>query len=86
MLISATSALVLNWTANEIWKSRNAWEYFESLDLSEGNTLLARFDELECDMHTQSVTNRKFFMRNHTIEFSAWTYSEKFKNLSGWIL
>jgi hypothetical protein len=41
MLISATSALVLNWTANEIWKSRNAWEYFESLDLSEGNTLLA---------------------------------------------
>jgi O-methyltransferase involved in polyketide biosynthesis len=69
MLISATSALVLNWTSKEIWKSKNALEYFEGLDLSEGNSLLKMFDEQERYMHTQSVTNRKYFVRKHTIEF-----------------
>jgi O-methyltransferase involved in polyketide biosynthesis len=69
MLISATSALVLNWTSKEIWESKNAREYFEGLDLSEGNNLLNRFDEQECYMHTQSVTNRKYFVRKYTLEF-----------------
>lgn len=69
MLISATSALVLNWTSKEIWKSKNAREYFESLDLSEGNSLLKMFSEQECYMHTQSVTNRKYFVRKYALEF-----------------
>jgi len=69
MLISATSALVLNWTSKEIWKSKNALEYFEALDLSEGKTLFNMFDEVESYMHTQTVTNRKYFVRKHTIEF-----------------
>jgi O-methyltransferase involved in polyketide biosynthesis len=69
MLISATSALVLNWTSKEIWKSRNAQEYFEALDLREGKTLFNMFDELESYMHTQTVTNRKYFVKKHTIEF-----------------
>jgi O-methyltransferase involved in polyketide biosynthesis len=69
MLISATSALVLNWTSKDIWKSKNAREYFEALDLIEGKALLNEFDELERYMHTQSVTNRKYFVIKHTIEF-----------------
>jgi len=69
MLISATSALVLNWTSKEIWKSKNAREYFEGLDLNEGNILLNMFDEQERFMQTQSVTNRKYFVRKYTMEF-----------------
>jgi Leucine carboxyl methyltransferase len=69
MLISATSALVLNWTSKEIWKSRNAQTYFEALDLSEGKALFNMFDELEGYMHTQTVTNRKYFVIKHTIAF-----------------
>jgi O-methyltransferase involved in polyketide biosynthesis len=69
MLISATSALVLNWTSKEIWKSRNAQEYFAGLDLSEGETLLRKFDEQERYMHTQSVTNRKYFVIKYSVEF-----------------
>jgi O-methyltransferase involved in polyketide biosynthesis len=69
MLISATSALVLNWTSKEIWTSRNAQEYFAGLDLSEGDRLLAQFDEQARFMQTQSVTNRKYFVRKHSLEF-----------------
>jgi O-methyltransferase involved in polyketide biosynthesis len=69
MLISATSALVLNWTSKDIWKSKNAREYFESLDLNEGESLLIKFSDQEKYMHTQSVTNRKYFVRKHIVEF-----------------
>ena len=41
--ISATSALVLNWTDDKIWKSALAAEYMRELDLSEGQSLLERF-------------------------------------------
>jgi O-methyltransferase involved in polyketide biosynthesis len=69
MLISATSALVLNWTSREIWESRNARSYFEGLDLSEGNSLLKLYNEQEHYMHTQAVTNRKYFVRKYILEF-----------------
>jgi O-methyltransferase involved in polyketide biosynthesis len=69
MLISATSALVLNWTSKDIWKSNNAKAYFETLDLSEGTALLNRYDELERYMHTQTVSNRKYFVRKHILRF-----------------
>jgi O-methyltransferase involved in polyketide biosynthesis len=69
MLISATSALVLNWTSSEIWKSRNARDYINSLDLSEGSELYNTFDGLENYMLTQAITNRKYFVRKHTIGF-----------------
>jgi len=69
MIISDTSALVLNWTSPEIWKSENAKTYFSKLDLSAGNELLKMFDLLDNYMHTQAVTNRKFFMRKSAVEF-----------------
>jgi len=69
VLISATSALVLNWTSNDIWKTNNAREYLDNLDLSEGNPLYNAFDELENYMLTQAITNRKYFVRNYTIAF-----------------
>ena len=69
MLISATSALVLNWTTNEIWKTDNARNYLNNLDLSEGMPLYNAFDELENYMLTQGITNRKYFVRNYTIAF-----------------
>lgn len=69
MLISATSALVLHFTSKEIWKSKNAQKYFDGLDLSESNDLLNKFDEQERYMNTQSVTNRKYFVRKYILEF-----------------
>jgi hypothetical protein len=69
MLISATSALVLNWTSREIWKSKTTQEYFDGLDLSEAGILLQEFSEREKYMHTQSVTNRKYFVIKHAVEF-----------------
>jgi O-methyltransferase involved in polyketide biosynthesis len=78
MLISATSALVLNWTSKEIWTTGNAKEYFAGLDLSEGDRLLAQFDEQSRFMQTQSVTNRKYFVRKHSLEFL-----NKHQNLNG---
>jgi O-methyltransferase involved in polyketide biosynthesis len=69
MLISATSALVLNWTSKDIWTSKNAQEYVNALDLSEGNPLLNLFDATEKFMHTQSVSNRKYFVRKHILAF-----------------
>lgn len=67
--ISATSALVLNWTNNNIWKSTEVSEYMDSIDLSEGNTILKLFSDEENYMHTQSVTNRKYFMRQSAVSF-----------------
>jgi len=69
MLISATSALVLNWTSKEIWKTSNARNYFDSLDLSEGDDLFQEFSELENYMLTQGVTNRKYFVRKQAVAF-----------------
>lgn len=69
MLISATSALVLFWTAPEIWTTGNARSYSEHLDLSEGKPLYDSFGVLENYMLTQSITNRKYFVRKHTLEF-----------------
>ncbi len=69
MLISATSALVLNWTSKEIWETKNAREYFNSLDLSEGKPLYNAFEAIENYMLTQAITNRKYFVRNNTVEF-----------------
>lgn len=69
MKISATSALVLNWTEKSIWKSNEAQKYNKSLDLNEGTEILALFSEKENFMHTQSVSNRKFFMRKCGVSF-----------------
>ncbi|MBS1514372.1 MAG: class I SAM-dependent methyltransferase [Bacteroidetes bacterium] len=69
MKISDTSALVLNWTSPALWKSQNAKEYFSRLDLSAGSELLALFDETEDYMHTQAVSNRKFFVRKCGVDF-----------------
>jgi O-methyltransferase involved in polyketide biosynthesis len=69
MLISATSALVLNWTSKEIWKSKNAQDYFDGLDLSEGEALYKEFDVVENHMLTQAITNRKYFVRKHAMAF-----------------
>lgn len=69
MKISATSALVLNWTEKNNWRSKEAKEYNESLDLDEGASILRLFSDKENYMHTQSVSNRKFFMRKCAVEF-----------------
>lgn len=70
MKISATSALVLNWTHSEIWQSPAAKAYNAQLDLSEGDNLLSQFSEHENYMHTQSVSNRKYFVRKKALEFA----------------
>lgn len=67
--ISATSALVLNWTDPKIWQSPMSAEYMRDLDLGEGQSLLARFSEEENFMHTQTVSCRKFFVRKTVCEF-----------------
>lgn len=67
--ISATSALVLNWTNNHIWKTKEAIEYMDEIDLSEGDSILKLFSDEENYMHTQSVTNRKCFMRQSAVNF-----------------
>jgi O-methyltransferase involved in polyketide biosynthesis len=69
MIISDTSALVLNWTDPNIWKSQNALNYFKRLDLSAADSLLRLFNETENYMHTQAVSNRKFFVRKCAVEF-----------------
>jgi len=71
MLISATSALVLNWTLKDVWQSTNALNYLNGLDLREGEDLYCQFDVLENHMLTQAVTNRKYFVRRHAVEFLA---------------
>ena len=67
--ISATSALVLNWTDNTIWQSPLTSEYLRDLDLGEGQVLLERFSAEENLMHTQTVSCRKFFVRKKVCEF-----------------
>jgi O-methyltransferase involved in polyketide biosynthesis len=67
--ISATSALVLNWTDEKIWQSNLAAEYMRDLDLSEGQSLLERFSTEENLMHTQTVSCRKFFVRKTVCDF-----------------
>ena len=67
--ISATSALVLNWTDQQVWQSPLAAEYMRDLDLSEGQSLLERFSEEENFMHTQTVSCRKFFTRKTVCAF-----------------
>ncbi len=69
MKISATSALVLNWTAPDVWQSEEAKLYTQGLDLSEGDELLSIFTEDEHYMHLQAVSNRKFFVRKHALHF-----------------
>lgn len=69
MIISDTSALVLNWTSPDIWKSQNAIDYFNRLDISSADNLLRLFDVKENYMHFQAVSNRKFFVRKCAVEF-----------------
>jgi O-methyltransferase involved in polyketide biosynthesis len=69
MIIADTSALVLNWTSRNVWTSKNAQNYFDSLDLSAADTLYKRFNK---DMHSiqcQMLSNRKYFMRNAALAF-----------------
>ncbi|CAN5649017.1 hypothetical protein BH10BAC5_BH10BAC5_03360 [soil metagenome] len=40
MKISATSALVLNWTDKNIWSTAKVKQYNESLDLSDGASIV----------------------------------------------
>jgi O-methyltransferase involved in polyketide biosynthesis len=67
--ISATSALVLNWSDEKLWHSPLALEYMRDLDLSEGHSLLERFSAEENLMHTQTVSCRKFFVRKTVCDF-----------------
>ena len=69
MKISATSALVLNWTAADVWLSPQAAAYTKALDLSEGSGLLSVFDDEERYMHLNAVSNRKHFVRAEAIKF-----------------
>lgn len=69
MKISATSALVLNWTEEDLWETPEAMRYFRRLDLSEGQPLLEMFTEDEHYLHTHAVSNRKFFMKQQIVRF-----------------
>lgn len=69
MKISATSALVLNWTDEALWQSAGALSYTARLDLSEGARLHGRFSEEEKYMHTQAVSGRKYFMKHRALGF-----------------
>ena len=69
MKISATSALVLNWTDPALWKSPEAIAYNQNLDVSEGEKLFQLFSAEESFMHLQSVSGRKYFMKNTVCNF-----------------
>lgn len=69
MKISATSALVLNWTDHTIWETPEALSYTDQLDLTEGERLFSLFSEEENFMHLQSVSGRKFFMKKKVHSF-----------------
>lgn len=69
MKISATSALVLNWTDYRIYQGPKVRKYIDALDLSEGKEMLGHFSELQHYMHTQTVSGRKFFMMKETTAF-----------------
>lgn len=83
MIISDTSALVLNWTSKNIWKSKHAQDYFDSLDLSAADPLFKRFDKKENFLQTQLLNNRKFFVRKCTVEFLEKCKSE---NVTGQVI
>jgi len=67
--ISATSALVLNWTDKKIWQSQYAADYLRKLDLREGKPLLDLFSDEENFMHTQTISCRKFCIKNKVFSF-----------------
>ena len=69
MIIADTSALVLNWTSKDIWKSKNARDYFDGLDLSAADTLYKMIDEKLGVIQCHLLSNRKFFVRKCAIEF-----------------
>jgi len=69
MKISATSALVLNWTDQKLWQSPETLAYSNQLDLSEGEELFKLFSEKETFMHLQSVSGRKYFMKQKVCGF-----------------
>ncbi len=69
MIVSATSALVLNWTLKGLYKSNQAQDYFDHLNLSAADPLFQKFDDEENFMQTQLVSNRKFFVRKCAVEF-----------------
>lgn len=62
MIISDTSALVLNWTSKDVLKSRNARDYFARLDLSGADKLYKLFDEKLNHVQNQLQTNRKLII------------------------
>ena len=70
MLISDTSALVLNWTLKDIWKSENARAYFTGLNLSAADPLFKKFGDEENFIQTHLMSNRKFFVRKCAVEFA----------------
>ncbi len=67
--ISATSALVLNWTDQKTWQTTHAVDYLRKLDLSEGKRLLDLFSEEEHFMHTQTISCRKFYIKSKVFSF-----------------
>jgi len=67
--IAATSALVLNWTSDAVWRTEAAIRYFQYLNLGEADPLMALFSEEEHFMHTQCITSRKFFIRECALSF-----------------
>src|SRR5438034_148339 len=69
MILSDTSALVLNWTSKDVWQSKNARDYFNNLDLSAADVLYKGFDKQLDFVQSQSLTNRKFFVRKCVVEF-----------------
>src|SRR6266487_3443833 len=83
MIISDTSALVLNWTSKDVWKSKNARDYFARLDLSSANALYKRFDKQLNLIQTYLLSNRKFFIRKCAVEFLEGC---KAKNVTGQVI
>jgi O-methyltransferase involved in polyketide biosynthesis len=71
MIIADTSALVLNWTSKDTWKTDNARNYFDALDLSSAAVLHDRFDKEMHFIQFQMLSNRKFFVRKAAVEFLA---------------
>jgi O-methyltransferase involved in polyketide biosynthesis len=69
MKISATSALVLNWTDTALWQSAEALNYTSQLDLCEGGELFRMFSDEENFMHRQSISGRKYVMKNKVLNF-----------------
>lgn len=69
MKISASSALVLNWTDTRLYEGPRVRRYIEALDLSEGDEMLSHFRDDQNYMHTQTVSGRKWFMMQETRKF-----------------